>query len=119
MIENLDDYVLCVEDMPNQYKIVTDGERHLTNLRVINTVGEVEGKRYLAATGRINGWSLELELVNKAEFIPYTVYSQVELFESSEGAQTAFGPDWFHAHIDEEREPAWIESGCNIGGIHT
>jgi len=39
MVENLDDYVLRVEDMPNQYKIVADGEQHLTNLKVINTVG--------------------------------------------------------------------------------
>ena len=115
MVENLDDYVLRVEDMPNQYKIVTDGEQHLTNLKVINTVGEVDAKRYLAATTRMDGWSMELERVKKEELIPYTMYSQVEVFETADGAQAAFSPDWFHAYIDEERETHWIEGGCDIG----
>ncbi len=115
MVENLDDYVLRVEDMPNKYKIIADGEQHITNLKVINTVGEVAGKRYLAATTRMDGWSMELERVKKEELIPYTIVSQVEVFESTEGAQTAFGPDWFQAYTDEERETHWIEEGCDIG----
>jgi hypothetical protein len=115
IVENLDDYVLRVEDLPNEYKIVADGEQHHTNLKVINTVGEVEGKRYMAATGRMDGWSLELERVNKDELIPYTIFSKIEVFETSEGAQTAFGPDWFSAYTDEEKEPNWIEDGCDIG----
>jgi hypothetical protein len=60
MVENLEDFVLRIEDMPNEYKIATDGEQHLTNQKLINTVGEVEGKRYMAATGRVDGWSLVL-----------------------------------------------------------
>lgn len=115
MVENLDDYVLRVDDMPNQYKIVADGEQHISNLKVINTVGEVEGKRYLAASTRMDGWSLELERVNKEELIPYTIFSQIEVFETTGGAQAAFGPDWFHAYTDEEGEPNWIEDGCDIG----
>ena len=115
MVENLADYVLRAEDMPNEYKIATDGEQHLTNMKVINTVGEVEGKRYMAATTRVDGWSLELERVHKDELIPYTIYSQIEVFETADGAQTAFGPDWFHAYADEGREPASVEDGCDIG----
>ncbi|MFC1996210.1 hypothetical protein ACFLXI_01215 [Chloroflexota bacterium] len=115
MVENLDDFVLRREDMPNQYKIATDGEQHLSNLKVINLVGEVDGKRYLAATTRMDGWSMELERVKKEDLIPYTIMSQIEVFETSEGAQTAFGPDWFHAYTDEERKPNWVEDGCDIG----
>lgn len=117
MVDNLDDYVLRPEDMPNQYKIVVDGEQHLTNLRVINSVGEVQGKRYIAATYRLDGWSLELERVNKEELIPYTMYSQIEVFETSDGAQTAFGPDWFPAYNieDDSVTPSFIENGCDYG----
>jgi hypothetical protein len=115
MVENLDNYVLRPDDMPDPYKIAVDGEQHLTNLRVINDVGEVEGKRYLAASLRVDGWSLELERVNKEDLIPATIFSQIEVFETAEGAQTAFSPDWFPAYTDEDREVNWIEDGCDYG----
>ena len=114
MVENLDDYVLRSEDMPNQYRLVADGEQHITNMKVINTVGEVQGKRYMAATNRLDGWSLELERVNKDELIPYTIFSQIEVFETTDGAQIAFSPDWFPAYTDEENELSWIEDGCDM-----
>ena len=117
VVASLADYVLRPEDMPNQYKIEADGEQHLTNLRVINTVGEVQGKRYIAASFRVDGWSLKLARVHKEELIPYTMYSQVEVFETPEGAQTAFGPDWFPAYnVEEDDEtPNFIEDGCDFG----
>ncbi len=117
MVASLADYVLRPEDMPNQYKIMEDGEQHLTNLKVINTVGEVQGKRYIAATFRVDGWSLLLTRVNKEELIPYAMYSQIEVFETPEGAQIAFGPDWFPAYNVEEgaEAPTFIEDGCDFG----
>ncbi len=117
VVASLADYVLRPEDMPNQYKIEADGEQHLTNLKVINEVGEVQGKRYIAATFRVDGWSLVLTRVNKEELIPYKMYSQVEVFETPEGAQTAFGPDWFPAYSTEEGDtpPNFIENGCDFG----
>jgi hypothetical protein len=118
MIANLQDYVLRPEDLPNEYRIIDGGELHQTNLRVIQTVGEVEGKRYMAATDRQDGWSLELERVNREELIPYTLFTQIEVFETSEGAQTAFGPDWLPVYQeteDEDKIPNWIEGGCDFG----
>jgi hypothetical protein len=118
MIENLQNYVLRSEDLPNEYRIIGGGELHHNNQRVINTVGEVEGKRYMAATGRLDGWSLELERVKRDELIPYTFYSQVEVFETTEGAQTAFSPDWLPVYQeteDEDKIPNWIEEGCDYG----
>lgn len=114
---SLDDYVLRPEDMPNQYKIEADGEQHLTNLKVINTVGEVQGKRYIAASLRVDGWSLLLARVNKEELIPAAIYSQIEVFDTPEGAQTAFGPDWFPAYnVEEDAEnPSFIDDGCDYG----
>jgi hypothetical protein len=115
IVQNLDDYVLRSEDLPNQYRLLADGEQHNTNLKVLNTIGQAEGKRYIAATSRLDGWSLELERVNKLDFTPYTILSQVEVFDTAEGARTAFGPDWFHAYTNEVREPNWIENGCDLG----
>jgi hypothetical protein len=114
LVENLDDFVLRSEDMPAQYRLVEDGEHHITNRRVINTIGQVEGKRYIAASSRLDGWSIELERVKKEDLTPYTIFSQVEVFATTEGAQTAFGPDWFHAYTDKNRTPNWIEEGCDI-----
>ena len=115
MLKDLGRYVLRPEDMPDPYKIIEDGEQHITNLRVVNDAGEVEGKRYLAATKRVDGWSLELERRNKEDLVPATVYSYIQVFETAEGAQTAFGPDWFPAYTDEEHQANWIEDGCDIG----
>jgi hypothetical protein len=118
MMEDMGAYVLRPEDMPNQYKIPSNGEQHMTNLKVINSVGEVVGKRYLAATGRIDGWSLELERVNKEELIPYKIFSQIEIFETSDGAAAAFGPDWLPVYQEGEEgdpSPKWIKDGCDLG----
>lgn len=115
MLENLGAYVLRPEDLPNAYKIMADGEQHINNLKVINTVGEVEGKRYIAASTRVDGWSLELQRVNKEELIPYTLYSQIEVFETPEGAQTAFSADWLPVYNLEEGavQPSFLE--CSFG----
>lgn len=115
MVEDLDLFILRSEDMPNAYRIVVNGEQHVNNKNVINKVGEVAGKRYIAATDRVDGWSLELERVNKEDLVPYTMFSQIEVFEGSEGAQTAFGQDWFPAYTDEDRTPKWVEGGCDYG----
>lgn len=115
MVDGLEYYVIRIDDMPDAYKIATDGEQHLTNLRVINTVGEVDGKRYISGTGRVDGWSLELERVHKADLIPATIISQLQVYETAEGAQTAFGPDYLPAYTDEERVANFIDEGCNLG----
>ena len=114
LIENLDDFVLRSEDMPNSYRLVEDGEYHITNRRVLNTIGQAEGKQYIAASNRLDGWSIELERVNKEDLTPYTMFSQVEVFATTEGALTAFGPDWFHVYTNENRKPNWTEEGCDI-----
>jgi hypothetical protein len=119
MVENLDNYVLRPEDFPNQYKIVEGGELHLSSSRIINMMGEVNAKRYIADTGRIDGWSLELQRVKKDELLPYTFVSQVEVFETSEGAAKAFSEDWLPVYQESDDEnapvPNWIEGGCDLG----
>jgi len=119
MAENLDDYVLRPEDFPNQYKIVEGGELHLSSGRIINMMGEVNAKRYIASTGRVDGWALELQRAKKDELLPYTFYSQVEVFETAEGAAKAFSEEWLPVYQESDEEdapvPTWIEGGCDLG----
>jgi hypothetical protein len=115
MVEDLENYVVRPEDLPDDYKIVVDGEQHMTNLKVINSVGEVDGKRYIAGTERADGWYLELERVHKADLIPATILTNIEVFETAEGAQTAFGPDFLAVYTDEEKQANFIDDGCDLG----
>jgi hypothetical protein len=114
MVEELENYVLRPEDMPDAYKIEVDGEQHMTNLKVINSIGEVEGKRYIAATAREDGWYLELGRVHKADLIPATIWTYVQVYETAEGAQTAF-TDYLDPYTEEESEAHFIEDGCDLG----
>jgi hypothetical protein len=114
MVDGLEYYVMRPEDMPDAYKIVVDGEQHMTNLKVINSVGEVEGKHYLAATGREDGWYLELGRVHKADLIPATIKTYLQVYDTAEGAQTAF-TDYLDPYIDEESEAHFIEDACDLG----
>ncbi len=111
----LGNYVLRPEDLPHKYRIPTGGEARLSNLGVVQTMGEVEGKRYILATGRVDGWSLELERKNKEDIAPITFQSTIEVFESHEGALTALSPDWFKAYRNEAKTPSWVEAGCDLG----
>ena len=113
--KSLGDYVLRPPDLPNAYRVPEDGERRISNLGVIQNVGEVKGKHYIVATGRVDGWYLQLERKRKEEIIPAIMESAIELFESSDGAKLALSPEWFQAYKDEDNPPTWIEEGCDIG----
>ena len=115
MLDRLGDYVLRPEDLPHSYLRTDDGELHLTTLRLINQMGELEAKTYVRNTGRIDGWWLRLKRTNKEDFAPAAFESSVELFESSEGAQAAMTPENFQLHKDESREYSLIDDGCNLG----
>jgi hypothetical protein len=112
---SLGDYVLRPTDLPNAYRVPEDGEKRISNLGVIQNIGEVKGKHYIVQTGRVDGWYLQLERRRKEEIIPGVMESAIELFESSEGAKLALSPEWFQAYQDEDNPPTWIEDGCDIG----
>lgn len=113
--QRLGNYVLRPEDLPHKYRIPSGGEARVSNLGVVQKMGEVEGKRYILATGRVDGWSLELERKNKEDIAPITFQSTIEVFESHEGALTALSPDWFKAYKSETKTPSWVEGGCDLG----
>jgi hypothetical protein len=113
--DSLSKYVLRPDDMPNEYSIPPDSESHTSNLRLIQDLGEMEAKRYIDATERIDGWFIHIQRVNKEDFSPYEVESTVEVFKTEEGAQTALSSDWFRAYNDQTGDVVWIEEGCDLG----
>jgi len=113
--KTLGDYVLRPADLANPYRVPVDGERRISNLGVIQQMGEVEGKHYIVSTGRVDGWYMQLERKKKEDVAPGVMESGIELFDSSQGAELALSPDWFKAYKDENKTPTWIDKGCDIG----
>lgn len=115
LVDIIDRFVLRPEDLPHDYRIPPGGEQRLSNKGVLQTRGELAGKRYLIETGRLEGWMLKLERRNKEDVAPYVFESQVEVFEDPDGAQTAFSPTWFSAYNDEKYEYKFVPEGCSLG----
>lgn len=115
LLTNLSKLVLRPADLPNEYRALSGEEIHATNLYLVQTMGELPAKRYINATGRLDGWSLSLERVNKADIVPGNIQSSIEVFPTVEGAQTALTPDWYKAYQDEENKPEFVEGVCNLG----
>lgn len=111
----LKEFILRPEDLPDDYRIPSGGERRFNNERLINQIGEIEAKEYIVATGRVDGWRIELERVNKEDIAPGRFESEVELFETNGGARLALTPEWFKAYQEDYPESTWIEDGCDIG----
>lgn len=111
----LSEFVLRPDDLPDDYRIPSGGESRWSNKGLINELGEVEAKEYIVATGRVDGWRLELERANKEDIAPSRFESTAELFESNEGARLALTPEWFKAYQEDYPESTWIEDGCDIG----
>lgn len=115
MAEQLEDYILRPDDLVVAYKIPTQGERRISNAGVIQERGEVEGKRYIIATGRVDGWTIALERRHKEDIAPAAYESRLELFETAEGAELAIQPEWFPAYLDQDNPPTFVAGGCNLG----
>ncbi len=116
---NLDQFVIRPEDLPHDYKILPGGEVPYGNSVIMYDMGEVRAKRYIVNTGRVAGWNLELQRERKADIVPYTMFSKVELFDTVEGAETAFSEEWLPVYLeeadDEGRPVHWIDNGCDFG----
>ena len=109
------DFVLRPDDLPNAYRVPEGGERRVSNLGIIQQMGEVAGKHYIVNTGRVEGWQIKLERRKKEDIAPGAFESAIELFESSDGAALALSPEWFKAYKDENKTPTWVEAGCDLG----
>ena len=115
MVENLGEYLLRPDDLSDQYSVPEGGEQRLATIRLIQNMGEIEAKTYIKETNRIDGWWLELRRKNKDDFVPSTIESSIELFDSEQGARSASSPDYYPLYQDEEREYTPVAGGCNLG----
>lgn len=118
-LSHLSDFALQREDLPHDYYVPSGGETRYTNTQLVYELGELEAKKYIVATGRVDGWRIELERAKKADIAPARIVSTMELFETSEGARLALSPEWFKAYKSDytKDEITWIENGCQIGDM--
>jgi len=114
MEDKLSQFVLRNEDLPDEYRLPPNGEYIISTGTLINEMKELPAKRYVLETGRVNGWGIQLERVNKEDFAPSGMQSQIQLFETSQGAALAISPEWHPAYSDEV-EVSWVDGGCDIG----
>lgn len=113
--EMLGNFVLRPEDLPNEYRIPPGGEKRVSNLGVIQQMGEVKGKRYIVDTGRVEGWYLKLERKRKEDIAPYVFESSLDVFETNEGAQLAISPAWYKMYAEDSETSNLLEDGCELG----
>ena len=113
MENQLSSFVLRDDDLPDDYRLPTGGESRRTTLVLINEMGELQAKRYVLATGRVNGWMIQLERERKDAFAPSAMESSIQLFETNDGAKLALSPEWYPAFQDGE--PNWVDGGCDFG----
>jgi hypothetical protein len=113
--KSMDRYILRPDDLQVAYKIPPGGEKRISNAGVIQERGEVEGKRYIIATRRVDGWYIQMERRRKEDIAPAAYESRLELFETQSGARLALSPEWFPPLKDEENPPTFVEGGCDLG----
>jgi len=113
MESELDSFVLRDDDLPDDYRLPPGGESSQTTLVLINEIGELQAKKYVLATGRVNGWKIQLERERKDAFAPSYFESSIQLFETNDGARLALSPEWYPAFQDGE--PNWVDGGCDLG----
>lgn len=111
-----DQYVLQPTDLSVSYYLPAGETGRLSNKEVIGKLGELEGKRYVAATGRVDGWETRLKRTSGGIIAPAGYYSTIDVFETNDGASLALSPQWFWAYTDPQRAPTeWLKDGCDLG----
>jgi hypothetical protein len=111
----LDELVLRPEDMDIDYHIESGATSPYGSSQLIGERGEAEAKRFIAATGRVDGWKLEMRRTKKADVAPTVITSTVELFETSDGAKLALSSDWHYAYQSNDREIVFLDENCDLG----
>lgn len=110
----LSQFVIRDEDLPHEYRLLPDSEYILPTKILINEMGEIQAKKYVLATERVNGWGIQLQREHKEDFAPYVMESRIELFETTKGATLAISPEWYSVY-QGENEVTWVDGGCDIG----
>jgi hypothetical protein len=113
-ISNMHILTLRNDDFPIDYKHTTNSR--LSNDKLIGMMTVAKGKPYILATGRVDGWDTYIEKVNVNDIGPNYYQSRVEVFETAEGAETAFSPEYLWVYTNPNRTPDEIlDDNCEFG----
>jgi len=113
-ISNMHILTLKNEDFPIDYKHTTNGR--ISNDKVIGMMTIEKGKTYIIDTGRVDGWDTYIEKLKPNDIGPSYYQSRVEIFETVDGAKTAFSPQYLWVYTNPNRAPDKIlDDHCEFG----
>jgi len=113
-LRKMRDISLQNDDFSIPYNSITD--KHFDNDAIVGRMTLEEGKPYVIATGRVDGWETYLEKTNVRDIGPEVIRSRVEIFETVDGAKTAFSDDYLWVYNDPDKEPDEIlDENCKHG----
>ena len=111
---NIHDLPIRPADLDTGYEIISDSR--LANDELVGRMTAAIGKRYVTETGRLDGWEIVLEKIKPTDIAPLNIHSQVNIFESSNGASLAMDDEWLFVYKNQEKEPDEIlDKNCGIG----
>lgn len=112
----LDDMLLRPSDMDVKYHIDAGKEVRMSNSGLTYELGQAQSKQYIADTGRVDGWRLEMRRTYGADLAPAVINVSIEVFETTDGAQLAITPKYFKAYdANQDRQPTFLDEKCNVG----
>ncbi len=98
------DYLLQPEDIPDPYYLPgSDWSGSYPNDKIIDVRGADDGRAYLDATGRIEGWFVWYTLEDNTKLAPEKIGCYIVFYRTGEGARLAIGPQW-HPVYNEAQE---------------
>jgi hypothetical protein len=113
-ISNMHIITLKNDDFPIAYKHTTNNR--ISNDQVIGMMTVEKGKTYILDTGRVDGWDTFIEKLDNKDIGPSSYESRVEIFETVEGAKTAFSPEYLWVYTNNNRAPDEIlDDHCEFG----
>jgi hypothetical protein len=111
IIGNPEEYILLPEDLPHKYILNRGDSTPHVNSEILSARGIEDGKAYLEATGRLGGWIIWYECVERTAIAPEWIRSYVVMYDSVDGPDIAKLPDW--DWVDEDYEI--IEMDLDLG----
>jgi hypothetical protein len=113
LLNSIEDVMLHPEDLVEEY--VMQNNKEVTNDRVIQQTLWTDGRQYNSITGRITGWNTYMERVGNT-YAPYSFRTRLEVFETIQGAQTAFSSDWLFIFNDTNLNISeFLSTDCQYG----
>jgi hypothetical protein len=112
------DFLLKVEDLPKEAKYYLPNYTWISphrNSEIVSGWGVDEGREYLAATGRIDGWWVTYKRGTRTVIAPEEIWDNVILYRSIAGAQLVIQE--YSNCTDRDLGYTMIETDLKIGDL--